>query len=460
VFATDCHFRTGVQSGVQRKKWCTKWCTITSLNTTNFDVTNKKTINKSMLDSLEPTGKVYRIWDAKMPGFHARVTPKGRINFAVRYHYAGQNLDYTIGPYPELTPKIARDRATAAIGRQRADKIDLLEEQRQTKAEIKEQKLEQQLDNQRTLEGFIEHKYKPWVEAHLKSHKEQLRVLNADFKHLMKRPLSSLTQWDVQRYSADMLKKDIKRMTINRRTATLKACLSKAAQWGVIEYSPLAGLKRLSVDEFERIRFLSDEEEIALRKALGTRQDLQREERIRYNQWRVARHMRPYPTLNGRAFTDHIMPIVLLALNTGMRRGEIFKLEWSDLEFSRKQLRVKGLATKTGRTRYLPLNKEALRVLQEAKEYKQSSRYVFPSPVTGKPFDNINTAWRQVLTDAQIEGFRFHDLRHTFASNLVMNSIDLNTVRELLGHRDLTMTLRYAHLAPQHNAEAVAVLDR
>jgi site-specific recombinase XerD len=71
---------------------------------------------------------------------------------------------------------------------------------------------------------------------------------------------------------------------------------------------------------------------------------------------------------------------------------------------------------------------------------------------------DVNTSWGNVLVDAKIENFRWHDMRHHFASHLVMAGVDLNTVRELLGHADLKMTLRYAHLAPEHKAAAVAKL--
>ena len=84
---------------------------------------------------------------------------------------------------------------------------------------------------------------------------------------------------------------------------------------------------------------------------------------------------------------------------------------------------------------------------------------VFPGK-DGKPLDNVRRSWGKVLEDAKIKSFRWHDLRHHFASKLVMAGVDLNTVRELLGHADLTMTLRYARLSPDHKAEAVARLRK
>jgi len=84
---------------------------------------------------------------------------------------------------------------------------------------------------------------------------------------------------------------------------------------------------------------------------------------------------------------------------------------------------------------------------------------VFPSPVTKRRFTTIKKAWQQVRDEANLSDFRFHDCRHHFASKLVMAGVDLNTVRELLGHSDLKMTLRYAHLAPEHKLEAVRCLD-
>jgi site-specific recombinase XerD len=93
------------------------------------------------------------------------------------------------------------------------------------------------------------------------------------------------------------------------------------------------------------------------------------------------------------------------------------------------------------------------------KAWKRKSPFVFCNEEGGN-FEDIGRSFETALRRSGIEDFRFHDLRHTFASNLVMAGEDLNTVRELLGHKDLTMTLRYAHLSPNHKTRAVNVLDR
>ena len=103
------------------------------------------------------------------------------------------------------------------------------------------------------------------------------------------------------------------------------------------------------------------------------------------------------------------------------------------------------------------MNDEAARVLRAWYPCSGSDVLVFPGP-TGEPMADLKTAWCKVATAAALHDFTFHDLRHTFASKLVQAGVDLNTVRELLGHADIRMTLRYAHLAPEHKAAAVAKL--
>lgn len=152
-------------------------------------------------------------------------------------------------------------------------------------------------------------------------------------------------------------------------------------------------------------------------------------------------------------------PLVLLAVNTGLRRGELLQVCWRDVDLQRRFLTVRGDGAKTGQTRHVPLNSEAVKVLNAWKPAVVEPHWcVFGGADSSTPLVVIKKGWAGGLKTAKVTGFRFHDLRHTFASKLVMAGVDLNTVRELLGHQSIGMTLRYAHLAPEHKTAAVESL--
>ncbi len=148
------------------------------------------------------------------------------------------------------------------------------------------------------------------------------------------------------------------------------------------------------------------------------------------------------------AYCDHLTPMVLIALNTGLRRGELTALDWSDIDLPAKRLLVRAAAAKSGKSRHVPLNKEAVAVL---------TRWQRQIGTTGGVFNvrDVKKAWLALDEGGNDHRVSLPRLRHTFASRLVMAGVDLNTVRELLGHADLKMTLRYAHLAHEHKAAAV-----
>jgi integrase len=151
-----------------------------------------------------------------------------------------------------------------------------------------------------------------------------------------------------------------------------------------------------------------------------------------------------------------LRPIVILALNTGMRLGEILNLKWRDVDFRRGIIYL--LDTKNGEKRELPINEQVKTALIRTRKHPQSE-FVFCNN-DGSQRKDIRASYFTALRKSGIKDFRFHDLRHTFASHLVMSGVELNTVRELLGHKSLKMTLRYAHLSPNHKKRAVDVLNK
>ncbi len=152
----------------------------------------------------------------------------------------------------------------------------------------------------------------------------------------------------------------------------------------------------------------------------------------------------------------HLKPIVIAALHTGMRKGEILGLKWDNVDLKHGFILLDR--TKNGERREIPISQTLKSVLQGIIR-RLDVPFVFYDTETGKPFRNVQRSFNSALKRAKISDFRFHDLRHTFASQLVMAGIDLTTVRELLGHKTLTMTLRYAHLAPSHKVKALEILN-
>ncbi len=257
--------------------------------------------------------------------------------------------------------------------------------------------------------------------------------------------MEQISKWDIQKWQQKQLKAGSRPQTTNRKVAILKGLLSRAVEWDVLPYSPLMGLKPLPTSKEPRSRFLSEQEEKQLRKVLVEREFRLRNDRDSGNKWRATRHRPPLPDLRAYSFADHIRPMVLLAMTTGMRRGEIFYLKWDDVDLDKGQVTLRAETTKSGKSRSFYLADEPLWVLAEWKKQVNHTGFVFTNPETEMPFDNIYKAWRAILGSAKLEDFRFHDLRHHYASTLEFMNLPLDVIRKRLGHSSLKMTSGYAH---------------
>ena len=413
------------------------------------DKIKMKLTNRSV-SSLSPKEKLYRVWDESVSNFCIKVRPSGAKVFCLFYRHNGRLKEYTLGKFGGLTVEQAKKEATVLSGKV-AQGNDVQENKKNAREKAKNDRL-------KTLGLFIEHKYEPWVLSAHKQGEHTLYILKLHFSFLYDYPLNEITEWIIVKWRTERLRKGISKKTVNRDIMTLKGLLSRAVDWGVIEFNPINKVKPLKVDNMEKKRFLSTEEEKTLRSALSDRDKAIRRSRMSANEWRGNRGYAVMGEYKADSYPDHITPIVLLLLNTGMRPRELLQLEWMDVSFERKTLTVKGENAKSGKTRYIPLNIEAEAILQKCKKGSSGSQFVFPSPVSDQPMDKMPRAITRLIKDIPLKDFRPYDLRHTFASKLAMAGVDLNTIRELLGHQDMTMTLIYAHLAPEHKASAVALL--
>lgn len=151
------------------------------------------------------------------------------------------------------------------------------------------------------------------------------------------------------------------------------------------------------------------------------------------------------------ASPEWLKSIIIFALHTGMRRSEILNLKWEDVDFNRKLIIV--TKSKNNQKRAIPMSQTVYKLLKGIKVRDISK--VFPVTV-----EALKDAFKRAVKKAGLKDFHFHDLRHTFATRLVQNGIDISTVKELLGHKTITMTMRYAHHYPESLRHGVEVLDR
>ena len=294
------------------------------------------------------------------------------------------------------------------------------------------------------------------MEVHRKDGKATVKRIKSCFSDFFKSNLNEITAWNVEKWRTRRLKGGKLPSTVNRDLTALKALISKAVEWKHLGDNPLLKVKPSKIDTAAKVRFLSIEEEKRLMNVIDAREEKARLERAKANAWRRERGYPLFPNLKAVSFSDHLKPMVIVSLNTGLRWGELTSLIWGNVDMGNALITVTGGQSKSGKTRHVPLNASALDALTKWQE-QSSGALVFPGK-EGNSLDNVNKSWHAVLSAAGINNFRWHDMRHHFASWLVMSGVDLNTVRELLGHSDLKMTLRYAHLAPEHKASAVAKL--
>ncbi len=397
-------------------------------------------LTNTFVQALKAQPKPYEVGDKALKGFLVRVQPSGCKTF---YCAWGRGKRKALGPCDALPVDRARTLAKEVLG-QHYSGSDPREEARAAKRAM-------------TFADFIADRYGPWAAANNRTGKDAVRRFGQTFPDLMPKQLSAITAWDAEKWRAASAKRGLKVSSINRHLAMLRGALSRAVEWKLIETHPLAGVRQGKSDSGAKVRFLSDDELARLRAALDAREEKMRAARDSANEWRRERGYDLLPDLRAVAFADHLKPMVLISLHTGMRRGELFALTWDDVSLSGSTLTVRGTTSKSGTTRHIALNEDAVAILSAWKPSAKASGLVFPAEDGGR-LDNVRKAWDGVLRAAGITNFRWHDLRHHFASALVMSGADLATVRELMGHSDFALTLRYAHLAPSHKAAAVARL--
>lgn len=271
---------------------------------------------------------------------------------------------------------------------------------------------------------FFQKQYLPFTErqASFRTKKYYPGVIPDWFKRL---PLNKITTRDIELLQGDLLKSRTP-ASVNRIIAAVKHSFTKAYEWELITEEIFKRVQRVKPlkGEVQRLRFLSLDECQRL----------------------------------VNAAEPHLKPILIVALNTGMRKSEILNLTWSQIDLKHSYIRLEK--TKNGERRDIPMNDTLKTLFKDLfKNRRLDTDYIFINPTTGRRLTDIKRSFKTACKRAGITDFRFHDLRHTFASHLVMAGVDLKTVQELLGHKDIKMTLKYSHLSKAHKENAVNKLN-
>jgi len=342
-------------------------------------------------------------------GIYERKGQHGDVTYYIRYQFQGTDIKERVGRKSRgFTREMARGALKSRLG-------DI------AKGYFSLDKARKPVPFSVLLKQYEEYAMTNW-----RDYNRQKYFLSAFGKHFGDTPLSQITSWNIEKWKSD-LRKTLKPTSVNRHMTVLKHMFKKAVEWGLVKTNPTVGIKRFPEAD-PRTRFLTEDE---LERLLAACKEQKRQ---------------PW-----------LLPLVTVAVHTGMRQGELLGLRWSNVDLNR------GLITlqqdKTLKIKSIPINeaaREALIWLDKHRYGDHVFMYHWQKPI-GKA--NVQESIYKVCSKAGIDDFTFHGIRHTFGSHLVMAGVDLATVSKLMGHTKINMTMRYAHLAPKHEAEAVAKLN-
>lgn len=278
------------------------------------------------------------------------------------------------------------------------------------------------------LHEFINETYLMWARGNKRTAYDDELTCKVICEHFGRVRLSDINPLHVERFKQSRRTTPTKRgqprkpATVNCELTILSSVFRLAVDAGHIAANPCRKVKPLRVNN-ARFRYLTQEEETRLMEALESNELLRR--------------------------------IVVIAINTGLRRGEIFSLCWNDVDFWLNSIHVRE--SKTGKGRVVPMNKEARELLLSV---NRDGDLIFRSPYTGNRLTKIDKGFRAACRRAELEDFHFHDLRHTFATRLAEGGADAFTIAEILGHSSLVMTKRYTHVSDERKRKAVELIGK
>lgn len=372
-----------------------------------------------------PKERRYSVSDTEVMGLLVRIEPSGSKNYYADYRNprTGRRISRRLGYTHELTVTQARELVMSIRADVRNTGVDPTAAERELRERL-------------TLKELID-LYIPWMDQHRKGLRQSQTMLRS-FASLHSIIAEEITPVHITKWKQGCTHLNPK--TINRRIALLKGMFSWAAKEGYLKNNQLKGNVEMvkgggDEDSTNVVRYLTPDERTRLIATLEERD---------------------------AAESDYLQTAVLLSLNTGIRKGTLLRLKWQYINWQGKMLTLPGPIMKGRKTKKIPLNTVAIEVLESWKRRsapKNASCYIFPGDTPKGHLGDLKNPWKTLLKRAEITGFRWHDLRHDFASQLAMQGVDILTIKDLMCHEDLRMTMVYAHLAPQHIGAAAEGLS-
>ncbi|WP_157794303.1 tyrosine-type recombinase/integrase [Endozoicomonas ascidiicola] len=274
-----------------------------------------------------------------------------------------------------------------------------------------------------TLRNFLKTGYREVTPK--KTADKAIKTIELHFANLLDKPMHKILPVEIKKWQNQY---PGKASGANRILNDLQGALTKAVLFQLLDASPVKQVKKLKEDKSQEIKYLTKEEEHLLLAAVDSRQEEHRAKRLRYithcKQRKNLDVLEPHGT-----FTDYLKPIVITVLNTGLRPGELFNLRVSAINKEARLLTVVGDGSKTGQTRQIFLNDLVFNTLTTWIQETGHTGLVFPSSKTGGRLDNISTAWNSLRTHSGLPEIILYNLRHTFATRLVHNRVDLGGCR-------------------------------
>jgi len=358
-------------------------------------------LSKANINKLHLSDDRYEITDNKIAGFKLRIGQKKKV-FIIRYRLGSLRRTYTIGELGKWTPENARKKASQLL--------------RLVDEGIDPAASKEKIRNAPTFEELA----KDYLEyADKRSKKDDIGKLNNIYlPKLGKKPLNSITEKDIRAILKKLLDKGRSNATHNRYLALIKVMLNRAIQWGMLEVNPAAHIKPLKENP-NRERYLSAGEIRLLLRVLDE-------------------------TPKNAANAIKVM------LFTGQRAGNVMSARWS--EFDDQGVWTIPL-TKSGKIHRVYLSEEAKITLEEQREISGSKEYVFPGRRSNPHITCLEYIWKNIQEKTGLHNVRLHDLRHTFASWAINGGASLYDVQKSLGHSDLRVTQKYAHLSEERQRE-------